>query len=178
MNTTETIRKAVPDDIEKIEKIYNEILENEKNTPSKTGWIKGVYPTGATAKKALQANELFVMELDKKVVAAATINKVQVPEYKSANWKYIPENDDSVMVIHTLVVSPDCNGKGCGSRFISFYEDFARQNNCRFLRMDTNKTNTAARSLYKKLGYSEVGIVSCDFNNIPDVQLVCLEKKL
>lgn len=42
--------------------------------------------------------------------------------------------------------------------------------------MDTNAKNTAARGFYKKLGYSEIGIVPCVFNGIPDVQLVLLEK--
>lgn len=36
----------------------------------------------------------------------------------------------------------------------------------------------AARSLYAGLGYQEVGIVSCDFNGIPGIRLVCLEKLL
>ena len=44
--------------------------------------------------------------------------------------------------------------------------------------MDTNAVNTAARSLYAKLGYTEVGIVPCVFNGIPDVMLVCMEKLL
>ena len=46
------------------------------------------------------------------------------------------------------------------------------------LRMDTNERNAAARSLYAGLGYKEVGIVSCDFNGIPGIRLVCLEKLL
>lgn len=65
----------------------------------------------------------------------------------------------------TLVVSPKENGHGYGT-------------GCRYLRMDTNEKNKAARMLYKKLGYEEIGIVPCKFNGIPGVQLVCLEKKL
>ena len=44
--------------------------------------------------------------------------------------------------------------------------------------MDTNAINTAARALYKKLGYREACVVPCAFNGIPDVQLVCLDKRL
>ena len=33
-------------------------------------------------------------------------------------------------------------------------------------------------SLYKKLGYTEAGIVPCTFNGLEGVELVCLEKKL
>ena len=60
----------------------------------------------------------------------------------------------------------------------SFYEDCARERGCPFLRMDTNAVNAAARSLYRKLGYREACIVPCEFNGIPNVQLVCLDKRL
>ena len=42
----------------------------------------------------------------------------------------------------------------------------------------SNARNVAARGLYKKLGYKEIGIVPTEFNGIPDVQLVLLEKHL
>ena len=44
--------------------------------------------------------------------------------------------------------------------------------------MDTNAKNTAARTLYQKLGYRESGIVPTVFNGIAGVDLVLLEKKL
>ena len=47
-----------------------------------------------------------------------------------------------------------------------------------YLRMDTNVINTAARRFYAKLGFYESGVIGCVFNGIPDVKLVCLEKKL
>ena len=44
--------------------------------------------------------------------------------------------------------------------------------------MDTNAKNTNARNLYKKLGYSEIGIIPCVFNGINGVDLVLLEKNV
>ena len=32
--------------------------------------------------------------------------------------------------------------------------------------------------MYRKHGYRESGVVDCVFNGIPDVQMVCLEKKV
>lgn len=114
---------------------------------------------------------------DDKIVAAAIINQIQVDEYKNAAWtKTAPENE--VMVLHGLVVNPSEKHKGYGKAFVAFYEDYAKQNGCTVLRMDTNVTNTGDRSLYKKLGYKEVGFIKCVFNGIPNVQLVCLEKIL
>ena len=44
--------------------------------------------------------------------------------------------------------------------------------------IDTNERNASARRLYARLGYKEVSIVPCNFNGIPHIQLVCLEKLL
>ena len=59
------------------------------------------------------------------------------------------------MVLHTLVVDPLRAGKGCGTRFVRFYEDYALERGCPYLRMDTNARNAAARRLYAHLGYRD-----------------------
>ena len=101
-----------------------------------------------------------------------------MPEYANAQWRYPDAPEGEIMVLHTLVVEPAQAGKGYGSAFVQFYEDYAREYGCSYLRMDTNAKNQAARKLYAHLGYWESGIVDCNFNGIPGVALVCLEKKL
>ena len=164
-------------DLNAIAGIYEEIHAEEEAGRARIGWVRGVYPTRETAREAIDAGEMFVLEEDDCVIAAARINQIQVPEYALAAWRH-PAPEDRVMVLHTLVVSPSRAGRGCGTRFVGFYEDYARGRNCPYLRMDTNARNAAARALYRKLGYAEVSIVPCAFNGIPGVQLVCLEKKL
>jgi len=118
-----------------------------------------------------------VLEENGQVLGAAIINQAQVDVYKQGRWmRSVP--DCAVCVLHTLVISPDAAGKGYGRAFVRFYEDLARQTGCSELRLDTNARNTAARALYKKLGYQEIGIVPTVFNDIPDVQLVLIEKTL
>lgn len=172
------VRKAVAADIAQITAIYEHIHDSEESGKSVIGWIRSVYPTEETARTALEADDLFVMEEEGAVVAAARINREQVPVYAQVPWRYPDVPDEQVMVLHTLVVEPDCAGKGYGTAFVRFYEEYARENGCPYLRMDTNARNRAARRLYAGLGYWEAGIVPCVFNGIPDVQLVCLEKKL
>ena len=171
------IRVAASSDIDSIEKIYENIHDEEKRGFTTTGWIRDIYPTRETAENALIRKDLFVMEDDNKIVAAAIINQLQVDEYKDASWKYSAK-DNEVLVLHCLVVDPHQKNKGYGKAFVAFYENYAKQNNCITLRMDTNALNTRARNLYQKLGYEEIGIVKCIFNGIPNVQLVCLEKYL
>ena len=170
-------RKATAEDVEQISEIYEAIhTENEAGRMT-TGWIRGVYPSRKTAEDSVRCNDMYVEEEDERIVAAARINQEQVAEYADADWKYeAPESE--VMVLHTLVVSPKEQGKGYGTRFVAYYENYAREHGCSYLRMDTNERNCSARALYKKLGYREASVVPCEFNGIPDVQLVCLEKKL
>lgn len=171
------IRKAQKSDLSSIEKIYERIHEGEEKGLSTVGWIRNVYPTVKTAEEALNRGDLFVMADDGKITAAAVINQIQVKEYKNAQWKH-DATDDEVMVLHALTVDPLEKGKGYGRAFVAFYEDYAKEHGCPALRMDTNVKNTRARKLYQSLGYEEIGVVSCVFNGIPDVQLACLEKYL
>lgn len=170
-------RKATAKDISAIAEIYENIHTEEEAGRTSIGWIRGIYPTQATAEAALLREDLFVAEEQQKILGAAIINQQQVDVYTDGNWEY-PADDSQVMVLHTLVIAPEAMGKGYGPQFVTFYEDYARFQNCCYLRMDTNARNTRARALYKKLGYREIGTVPCVFNGIPGVPLVLLEKKL
>ena len=172
------IRKATENDISQVAAIYDEIITAEENSGEiRTGWQRGVYPTEQTAVDALTNGTLFVLEDDQGIAAAAKIDQCQVKEYADCSWKY-DADDSSVMVLHTLVVSPGRSKRGYGKAMVGFYEKYALERGCGYLRMDTNVLNSPARELYGKLGYDEAGIVSSTFNGIPDVSLVCLEKKL
>ena len=171
------IRKAAENDVEAVSRIYESILTEEEQGRACIGWVRGVYPTRQTAAAALARGDLFVEEAEGRVVGAAIINRVQVDVYEDAAWRH-PARDEEVMVLHTLVIDPDTAGKGFGKQFVAFYEDYARQNGCRCLRMDTNSRNARARAMYRKLGYREAGIVPCVFNGIEGVVLVLLEKML
>lgn len=171
------IRKACLEDIERIAAIYEAIHDGEERGELSVGWARGVYPVKQTAMDSLDRGDLFILERNGLVTAAAIINQKQMPEYEQCRWSSdAPE--EAVMVLHTLAVDPAFRGKGCGKEFVRFYEDFARQHGCLDLRMDTQEKNTAARAFYNKLGYTEVGVVLCTFNGIPGVRLVCLEKRL
>lgn len=171
------IRKARRADLDAVEKLYEEIHDAEESGSQTIGWIRGVYPVRTTAETALERDDLFVLVCGDRIRGAAIINHVQVDVYALGNWQY-PAPDDEICVLHTLVISPGASGQGLGKAFVRYYEDYAFARGCRELRMDTNERNTAARSMYRKLGYREIGVVPTVFNGIPDVRLVLLEKHL
>lgn len=171
------IRKAANTDIPRISAIYDRIHDAEEAGRLTTGWLRGIYPTRATAREALAAGELYVVEDDGSVVAAARINHVQPPAYTQVQWKYTAP-PEQIMVLHTLTVDPLLAGRGYGREFIRFYESYALDHGCSVLRIDTNARNAAACAMYARYGYIESGIVPTVFNGIPNVMLVCMEKRL
>lgn len=172
-----TIRLAAHGDIPAVTAIYDAILDREEAGLGTVGWVRGIYPTEETALTALAAGTLFVLEDGGEVVAAAKIDQDHEDAYDQCQWTW-DAPDSQVMVLHTLVVHPDQAGHGYGKQFVAFYERYALERGCPYLRMDTNARNTPARALYGKLGYREAGIIPCTFNGLGGVNLVCLEKKV
>lgn len=168
-------RKATYDDIEQIAEIYSELHSMEEKGLSSIGWVRNVYPVRETAEAALKRNDLFVLEVDGRIVGSAIINKQQVEQYQFGKWNHSP-CDEEITVLHTLVISPEASGRGYGKAFVDYYEKYAVETNSPYLRIDTNEKNIKAREMYKKLGYTEVGIIKCAFNGIKNVGLVLLEK--
>ena len=170
-------RKASAGDLDSIAQIYADIHTEEEAGRTSVGWIRNIYPTRKTAELSLERSDLFVGEDEGKVIGTAIINQRQVDVYEGAAWEF-DACEREVMVLHTLVISPDAMGKGYGRKFVEFYEAYALENDCHYLRMDTNEKNLRAREMYKKLGYKEIGMVPCRFNGIEGVHLILLEKKL
>ena len=171
------IRKATLDDLDAISAIYDAIHDREEAGLAVIGWNRAIYPTRASGESAILAGEMYVLEEEGRVLAAAKINQKQEESYAQGTWTH-EAADSEVLVLHTLVVHPEAAGRGIGTRFVAFYEECAARMACPYLRMDTNARNAAARALYKKLGYIEVSIVPCVFNGIAGVNLVLLEKTL
>lgn len=118
------IRKALASDLDAVAAIYDRVHDAQDSGQLTTGWIRGVYPTRATAQAALDRGDLFVALLDGAAAGTAILNQVQVDVYAGVPWRYdVPDSD--VMVLHTLVIDPAIRGRGLGRAFLAYYEGFA-----------------------------------------------------
>ena len=176
-HTACTGRLAAKADLPAVAAIYAAVHAADAAGVTSTGWEPGVYPTRATAEAALECGDLYVFEEEGQVVGSAIINQTQMPAYAQVPWTQAAP-PERVLVLHTLAIDPNQGRHGCGSAAVAFYEAQARLRGCPCLRMDTNLRNLPARSLYRRLGYRELGAVECTFNGIPGVPLLMLEKIL
>ena len=78
MEEKHMIRKAVMEDIPQITQIYCDILDLEAAQKGHTGWVKGIYPSKATALESVEQGEMYVMVEDGVIVASAKQNQKQV----------------------------------------------------------------------------------------------------
>ena len=141
-----TVRKATCEDIPAIAGLYDEIHSREEAGETTTGWLREVYPVRQTAVDSVKRGDMFVQEdAEGRILGTGIINQIQVDVYSDGNWQY-PADDEEVMVLHTLVISGEVKRKGLGGEFLKFYEDYALEHGCRFLRLDTNARNAAARA--------------------------------
>ena len=87
------IRRADIKDIDQIEEIYDHIHDEIEAGRASIGWIREIYPVRKTAMDAISRGDLFVMTDGSRVIASAIINRIQVPEYRYACWKYQTEEN-------------------------------------------------------------------------------------
>lgn len=149
------IEKGTCDDIDKIEKLYNDLndaLETGENYP---GWKKGVYPVRANAVEGISNNDLFVVRKENEIVGTVILNHKTETDYDGVTWQY--DCDCShVFYIHTLVVHPAFSKLGIGRRLVEFAESFGREHDIKAVRLDVHENNAPAIKLYESSGFHYV----------------------
>ena len=59
--------------------------------------------------------------------------------------------------IDNFIIDPNFQSKGYGAYFISYLEDWSRENNCLSLELNTYISNERSHSFYSRLGYLKLG---------------------
>ena len=171
------IRPAAAADIPGIAAIYDAILSREERGPVYTNWQRGKYPTADTAREALDAGTLYVLEEDGVIAGVVNLNGVQLPEYADVSWS-IPAAPENVAVIHTLCIHPDRAGRGLARQMVAFCEEEARLQGRTVMRLDTWEGNAPANRMYPALGYRFAGAAEFFFQGFIHEVLNCYEKEL
>lgn len=150
------IRKAKVEDIDQVEKSYEELLLYEQEHGAYTAWQTGVYPTRETAEKAEKCGNLYVLEQEGEICASIVINHTQPKEYSNIKWK-CDARPDEILVIHLLCVRPSKSGFGFGKAMVQFAAEEGKRRKCRVVRLDTGEQNKPAVALYTKMGFELAG---------------------
>ena len=171
------IRKATERDLDAVAKGYEELFDYEDQNGTSTNWVRGVYPTRETARKAMENGTFYVSEEDGLICAHMNLNDDQPPHYAEISWK-TPAERHEVRVIHTLCVPPSQKGRGQATKMVHFAIDEAKKQGCKALRIDTEIGNLPAQALYAKLGFETVGKKKVLHEGVLERELVFLEYRI
>lgn len=153
-------RAAVPEDLDAVEQIYNDINDyyalpgRYEKGPR---WIKGVYPLRSDAEEALSLHTLHVAVIDNRIAGTVICDSAQGECYRTVSWQ-LPF-DVPVLIVHKLAVHPDFLKCGVASALLAHAEDLAKSLRKQAVRLDTYEENHVASALYEKNGYLCRGLV-------------------
>lgn len=165
-----TIRLAVTEDIPPIMQLVRKVVPLMRATGN-FQWGDD-YPNPEVFANDITIGQLWVAELENKIVGISAITTDQDPEYADAGW----DTTEKAIVTHRLAVDPDCQGKGIAKALMNQAEQVAKDSDISILRVDTNSKNMATQALFPKLGYQfsgEIGLAKR-----PGLRFFCYQKLL
>lgn len=123
--------------------IKKEIYQWNEHYPSKQAFITDI-----------NRKELFVLEIDKKIIGTIVISSLMDEEYIPIQW--LTTNEKNIY-IHRVSIHPNQQGKGYAQKLMDFAENHAKENEFTSIRLDTFSQNKRNNLFYEKRGYKKLG---------------------
>ncbi len=112
------------------------------------------YPSKNKFENDLGRKELYVFEIEKRIVGTIVISTFMDEEYVPIAWS---TPNDNAIYIHRLAVHPDHQQKGYAQKMMRFAETYAEKNGFVSIRLDTFSQNRRNQRFYEARGYQKLG---------------------
>ena len=133
------------------------------------------YPNINTTISDINKKQMYVYEIDKKIVGCIVLSKEVEKAYDviyNGSWLL----NDKYYVIHRLSVRKNSYKKGIAKDLINYVTLLTKEDGVHSIKVDTKKENIRMLTLLKKLGFKEVGIIHLLRTDVLDKERVALEK--
>lgn len=148
-------KKANTSDIPEIWAILQNAIIRRKNDGSNQ-WQDG-YPNPEVIKKDIEKGYGYILTDGETIIGYSAILINDEPEYLKIEGNWLTNTD--FVVFHRVAISENYLGQNLSKKIIEFIEDFARKNNIKSLKADTNHDNFAMMKIFEKTGFTFCGIV-------------------
>ena len=154
------IRKCTQADIVATGAFYDKVVEYLLSHTNYPKWTKE-YPSESWVWTMSQDESQYICVEDGNVIGAFVFNTDPQGSYYKVKWgKTIPERE--YMILHTLAIDPELQGKGLGSEVVKFCLEEAKTRGYKAVRVDVVPGNLPAARLYEKNGFTYVGDADLD----------------
>lgn len=149
-----TVRKAALADLHAIASLFEKVILNMQRQGIDQ-WDE-IYPTYEIHKNDIKEGSLYLCLFEGTIAAAFTLNYDCDKAYEDGHW----QSQGPFCVVHRLCVNPGFQNRGLGTQVMQAAEAAAREMGFEAIRLDTFSKNPSALRLYRKLGYTEAGVVT------------------
>lgn len=112
------------------------------------------YPSKQAFLNDLARKELYVKEVNGKLVGAIVVSTFMDEEYVPIQW--LTQNGKN-SYIHRICVDPSVQGKGHAQKLMDFAEELSIQKGFASVRLDTFSQNKRNQRFYEQRGYQKLG---------------------
>lgn len=158
--------------LEELEKVM-EVINDAKaflKLQSKQ-WQQG-YPNHDSMRKDILNHNLFaVYENNEIACVAALIIGIEKTYVNMIEGKWEIETSASDLVIHRIAISNKYRGKGFAKEMMKFALQYAKENNCKSIKVDTHRVNKPMQNLLINSGYEYKGIIDLNRNEEDQLRL-------
>jgi ribosomal protein S18 acetylase RimI-like enzyme len=151
MKDSFNIRLAVIEDLNNINSLFKEVIEDIHNVKKINMW-NTEYPF-SEFKKDINNSDMYVIEVNNKIIGSFTITDFDDPEYYVINWT---TKDKRFCYLNRLVILPSLQGMGYAKKAMDFIDNYAINNGYEVIRLTVHRDNVIAIGLYKKYGFKKI----------------------
>ncbi|WP_202879544.1 GNAT family N-acetyltransferase [Serinicoccus kebangsaanensis] len=172
-------RQARPDDAAAAQAAYRQIIDHLAATAVIPHWHTENRPTPSEVQGWVEAGELYlaVDQRGERIAGLVALNHDATSAYRHASWA-VEASPGEVLVVHALGVCPDFLRQGVARFLVDASLDVAREKGCRVVRLDTYVENAAARLLYARCGFTDLGVHTLHYEGTELSQFHLFERVL
>ncbi|WP_308637356.1 GNAT family N-acetyltransferase [Paenibacillus silvisoli] len=164
------IVRLTKEDVKSLVLLYREATVSLRKTGIRQ-WDR-FYPNRFVIGADVRRGTVFGIREEGNVIGAIVVDRRQSGRYGNLRWR---DETGEPACIHRLAVYPLCQGRGIGRRLLRFAEEHARSAGGSSIRLDVYSGNDGAVGMYRRAGYSEVGVIRFPMRKVP---YYCFEKLL
>lgn len=163
-NSRLRIRQAASGENDRVIDFYYDLIDAMEGAEFHPGWEKELYPTREFLTQAVHLGELYIGEMDGKIVSAMVINHSCHETYCNITWS-VGAKTDEVYVIHTLGVHPVFAGQGIAGQMVREAIVLAEKKKIKTIRLEVLKGNIPAEKVYLAAGFQYVDEITMYYDD-------------
>ena len=166
-------RVAENSELEKLKKLYDDVIDHQKEDDYGAGWTKDVYPSRNDLERHLEDDLVYVIDDDGVFCGAGIISLHEDEMYRNAAWT-AKLADDEVAVLHLFTIHPSQRGKGRAKDFLKYIiQETAKTSKA--IHIDVVKGNLSAFRTYEKCGFTYIGEFGVWYEDTGDIIVDLME---